>query len=161
MKNTIIAIIVIVVVGIVAYFLFFKTGSTPYPVTNPTYTYTQTETNTPVATTTVPDNSNPPATVIATTTVTVTPTPAPLVASVNIKDFAYIPSTLTVKVGTKVTWTNNDSAPHTVTSDTNALLNSSTLNSGQSYSYTFTTAGTTNYHCSIHPMMTGSVVVVQ
>ncbi len=79
--------------------------------------------------------------------------------SVDIKSFAFNPSTLTVKVGTKVTWTNNDSAPHTITSDSDNLLNSTTLSPGQSYSFTFTTPGTSNYHCTIHPSMKGSVIV--
>lgn len=79
--------------------------------------------------------------------------------AVSIKGFAFSPLNLSVKVGTKVTWTNNDSAPHTVTSDSGTLLNSPTLSPGQSYSVTFTTPGTVNYHCTIHPMMRGTVTV--
>ncbi len=86
-------------------------------------------------------------------------TPATSETSVTIKNFSFSPATLTVKSGTKVTWTNNDTAPHTVTSDSGNQLNSSTLSPGQSFSYTFTDAGTIDYHCAIHPSMKGTVVV--
>ncbi len=78
--------------------------------------------------------------------------------SVSIKSFAFAPETITVKVGTTVTWTNADADAHTVTSK-NGPLNSSPLNTGQSYHYTFTTAGTFQYLCTIHPFMIASVVV--
>jgi plastocyanin len=58
-----------------------------------------------------------------------------------------------------VTWTNNDSVAHTVTSDSNGLLNSPTLSPGDSYSFTFPNSGSTNYHCNIHTMMRGTVIV--
>ncbi len=80
-------------------------------------------------------------------------------ATVAIKNFAYVPTTLTIKTGTKVTWTNNDSAPHTVTSVTGSVLDSPTLATGQAFSYTFTKAGTYNYYCTIHPNMKATVVV--
>ncbi len=80
-------------------------------------------------------------------------------ASVAIKNFSFSPSTLKVKTGTKVTWTNNDSVPHTVTSDQGSLLNSSTLAPGQSFSFIFTKTSTEYYHCNIHAMMKGNVVV--
>jgi hypothetical protein len=63
-----------------------------------------------------------------------------------------------VKVGTKVTWSNQDGTQHTTTSDT-ALWGSPILNPGKSFSFTFTSAGTYTYHCEIHPM-TGTVIVV-
>jgi plastocyanin len=85
---------------------------------------------------------------------------APAAANhVTIAGFAYSPSTLTVSRGTTVTWTNNDSAPHTVTSDGSGPLNSSTLGRGASYSFTFTSAGTFSYHCAVHPSMHGTIVV--
>jgi plastocyanin len=71
---------------------------------------------------------------------------------------AFTPSSLTVAVGTKVTWRNNDSMAHTVTSD-NALFDSGNIGAGGSYTYTFSTAGTYGYHCTIHSGMTGTVVV--
>ena len=81
--------------------------------------------------------------------------------AVAIQNFAFAPQTLTVKAGTKVTWTNNDSAPHTVTStdgpSTSAsptgLFDSGQMNSGASFSFTFTKAGTYYYECTIHASM--------
>jgi plastocyanin len=88
----------------------------------------------------------------------VTPTTGNTVA---IQNFAFTPQTLTVKVGTKVTWTNGDSTTHDVTSTdgpgTSAsrtdLFSSGPLPGGQSFSFTFTKAGTYNYECSIHASM--------
>ncbi len=80
-------------------------------------------------------------------------------ASVSIKGFAFNPSELTVKKGTTVTWTNMDSAPHTVTSDSGNELSSQVLNTGNSYSHTFDTVGTFEYHCSIHTSMKAKVIV--
>ena len=65
-----------------------------------------------------------------------------------------------VKVGTKVTWTNEDTDAHTVTSlNSVGPLSSQALNTGQSYTYTFTKPGTYKYFCSIHPHMVGTIVV--
>lgn len=75
---------------------------------------------------------------------------------VSIVDFSYDPATLTVEKGTTVTWTNKDTVPHTVTSDT---FTSASLNPGQTYSFTFDTEGTFDYHCAFHPNMKGKVVV--
>ena len=82
-------------------------------------------------------------------------------ASVQIKDFAYSPSTLTVKKGTKVTWTNQDSMQHDVTPDDESsnFAGSQLLSKGESYSYTFNTAGTYSYHCTPHTYMKATVVV--
>jgi len=62
---------------------------------------------------------------------------------------AYGTNPLVVAVGTAVTWTNNDTMPHTVTSDTQ-LFDSGTMNAGATFSHTFTTAGDFPYHCTIH-----------
>ncbi len=72
----------------------------------------------------------------------------------------YSPSTITVVIGVNntVTWMNNDAVPHTVTSDT-GLFDSGPINQGGIYSYTFTTPGTYDYHCSYHPWMHGTVIV--
>jgi plastocyanin len=82
-------------------------------------------------------------------------------SSVEIKSFQFNPSALTIKKGTVVTWTNHDSAPHTVTVDQGSGPTSSSLASGATYMYTFNTAGTFNYHCGIHPSMHGTVTVTQ
>jgi plastocyanin len=80
--------------------------------------------------------------------------------TVTIKDFAYSPDTITVAIGTTVTWTNEDSVNHTVTSQT-GLFDSGPLSNGKTFSFTFNTAGDYEYHCTIHPSMVGHVIVVQ
>ncbi len=90
------------------------------------------------------------------------PAPAPTTGasqnSVTIANFAFSPATLTVKAGTTVTWTNKDSATHTVTSDTGAFDSGNVANNA-TYSYTFGSAGTFAYYCGIHPAMKATVVV--
>ncbi len=85
-------------------------------------------------------------------------TTAPAVASLAIRNFAFLPSTLTITAGTVVTVTNDDSVAHTWISNTGAF-NSGDIAPGSSYKFTFTTPGTYLYHCSIHPFMTGTIVV--
>lgn len=85
---------------------------------------------------------------------------APAANTITIKGSAFNPSTLTVKVGTNVTWINQDGMPHTVTSDS-GLFDSGSLSSGNTFVYMFNTPGTYDYHCSIHPPMTGKIVVVE
>ncbi len=79
--------------------------------------------------------------------------------TVDITGFAFSPATLTIHVGDSVTWTNKDSASHTVTSNAGSELNSSTLGKDQSYSHTFNTAGTYAYHCAFHSGMKATVIV--
>ncbi|MGW4525385.1 cupredoxin domain-containing protein [Amycolatopsis sp. NPDC004378] len=80
--------------------------------------------------------------------------------AVAIKDFAFAPAATTVKKGTTVTWTNQDQDAHTVTSTgSGGPLRSPTLQTGQSYQYTFGTPGTFEYLCTIHPFMTATVTV--
>jgi plastocyanin len=100
--------------------------------------------------------------VVAPTTAPAANTPASAPAGTEVKvqiaNFAFSPSTLEVKVGTTVTWTNADSAPHTVTADDGSFA-SNDLNQGASFSFTFTTAGTYAYHCGVHPGMKATVTV--
>ncbi len=77
---------------------------------------------------------------------------------VKIDNFSFSPATITVPVGTTVRWTNRDDIPHTVVNDDQKFA-SKTLDTDEQYSYTFTKAGTYGYFCSIHPKMTGKVVV--
>ncbi len=77
--------------------------------------------------------------------------------SVSIKNFAFDPQTITIKTGTTVTWTNDDSVLHTVTSDGN--FDSGTLDKDETFSYTFDEEGTFSYICTIHPRMTGKIIV--
>lgn len=79
--------------------------------------------------------------------------------TVIIQNFAFNPNNLTVKTNTTVTWINNDSTTHAVTSDNGAFQSSGNLNQGANYTFTFTKAGTYPYHCSIHPKMKGTIVV--
>jgi plastocyanin len=81
--------------------------------------------------------------------------------AITIKNFAFDPSSLTVKTGTAVTWTNYDGATHTIVSDTGspAPFSSDSLSPGASYTFTFTQPGTYTYHCSIHPSMKGTITV--
>jgi len=79
-------------------------------------------------------------------------------AEVKIDNFSFGPGTLTVAVGTTVVWTNHDDIPHTVVS-TEGVFKSKVLDTDEKFSYTFTKAGTFPYFCSIHPKMTGKVVV--
>jgi plastocyanin len=92
---------------------------------------------------------------------TATPAPAGGGNSVTIKNFAFDPSTLTVKTGTTVTWVNNDGAPHALASDAGSpeAFSSGSLSTGASFTFTFTKPGTYKYHCSIHPSMTGTIIV--
>ena len=78
--------------------------------------------------------------------------------TVSISGYAFDPASLSVSTGTTVTWTNNDSVTHTITSDT-GVFSSSDLSPGQTFSYTFNQAGTFAYHCSIHTYMHGTVTV--
>jgi len=77
---------------------------------------------------------------------------------VKIDNFSFGPATLTVAAGTTVTWTNRDDIPHTVVSD-DKVFKSKVLDTDEKFSYTFTKPGTYGYFCSIHPKMTGKVVV--
>jgi plastocyanin len=78
-------------------------------------------------------------------------------------DECFIPSSITVSVGTTVTWTNDDSAAHTVTSGQDAtfdgIFDSSLFMAGRTFSYTFEDAGTYPYFCFVHPWMKGTVTV--
>jgi plastocyanin len=78
--------------------------------------------------------------------------------AVQVKNFSFAPKTLTVPVGTKVTWTFEDSTAHNVTANDKSF-GSKDLASGQSYSFTFNSAGNYSYLCTIHPFMTATVVV--
>jgi plastocyanin len=84
---------------------------------------------------------------------------APAEVNVNIVDFAFDPSTITVAVGTKVTWTQTADTIHDTTSKTNVWSSPILEKKGDKYSYTFTKAGTYDYWCSIHPEMLGKVIV--
>jgi plastocyanin len=79
-------------------------------------------------------------------------------AEVVIDNFVFGPQTVTVPVGATVTWTNRDDIPHTVVS-TEGVFKSKVRDTDEKFSYTFTKPGTYPYYCSVHPKMTGQVVV--
>lgn len=83
--------------------------------------------------------------------------------TVAITDFAYSPATITVKAGTAVTWTNQDSVMHTVTTEDGAPVSfdSGNFGQGETYSFTFEEPGTYDYYCIPHPYMKGTVVVTE
>ena len=79
---------------------------------------------------------------------------------VVIDHFSYDPPTLTVPVGTRVTWVNRDDVPHTATSTAKPRsFDSGTLDTDQQFSYVFTKPGTYDYFCAVHPKMTGQIIV--
>jgi amicyanin len=78
-------------------------------------------------------------------------------ASVKISNFTFSPPQITIKAGTSVTWINEDDIPHTVVSP--PTVRSKPLDTDDTFSFTFTTPGTYKYFCSLHPHMTGTIVV--
>ena len=79
-------------------------------------------------------------------------------AGVEIKEFTFAPAALEIRQGTTVTWTNHDDIPHTVVS-TEKVFKSKVLDTSEKFSFTFSAAGTFPYFCSLHPKMTGRVIV--
>jgi len=77
--------------------------------------------------------------------------------------FTFDPTPLTIHVGDNVTWTNNANTVHTVTSDSTSgeSFVSAALSKGETYTHQFNKNGTFTYHCSIHPTMTGTIIVVE
>jgi plastocyanin len=118
--------------------------------------------------TTAPSASTPPPATSMPTSMPTSmsmPAPASTTASapvatntVAIKGFAFSPADITVKVGTTVTWTNQDQDAHTVTA-TGGAFGSQALDTGAHYTFTFTKPGSYDYLCTIHPFMTATVVV--
>lgn len=128
MNKIIIVVLILVVLAVGGYLVFKNYGSTANPSAMPTMQTQNTNT---------------------------AQTPA-IANQINIVNFSFQPGTMTVKVGTTVTWVNMDSVTHSIKSDT---FNSQNLNQGDKYSFTFKTKGTFPYSCAIHPSMTGTIVV--
>jgi plastocyanin len=80
---------------------------------------------------------------------------------IEIKDFAFNPQTLTVKSGEQITWINRDEEPHTVVSVEKQFKKSTALDTDQIFTVTAGAPGTYTYFCSVHPKMTGTIVVVK
>ncbi len=113
---------------------------------NSTSTTQPTPTSPPVPTTT-PISSGPQASVKMTGSLA--------------SGFAFTPASITIKVGTTVVWTNSTGAPHTSSSDAGSAVtwDSSIINPGGTFNFTFTQVGTFHYHCNVHPYMHGTIVV--
>ena len=138
-----------------------STCDVPTPVVSPTAVPTQgpEATATTAATEAVTPEASPAAPgVPATPSTNDTGKQATGAQAVQIQNYAFAPGTLTVPVGTTVTWTNLDSASHTSTA-TGGEWDSGNLSQGESFSHAFTTAGSFDYACSYHPNMTGTIVV--
>jgi plastocyanin len=84
--------------------------------------------------------------------------PAAAPAAVTIGNFTFNSPMLAVKAGTTVTWTNADDIPHTVVSK-DGVFKSKVLDTGDKFSFTFAKAGQFGYYCSLHPHMTGTIIV--
>ena len=81
---------------------------------------------------------------------------------VAIDNFSFSPQSLTVSLGTRVTWTNHDDVPHTATSASKPrIFSSNALDTDESFSFVFTQPGTYPYFCAVHPHMTGQIIVTQ
>jgi plastocyanin len=85
-------------------------------------------------------------------------TPPAKTVGIDIDNFKFGVVSLEVAPGTTVTWTNRDDVPHTITSTTK-VFKSAALDTGETFSYTFNDAGKFEYYCSMHPRMTGKIVV--
>jgi plastocyanin len=80
-------------------------------------------------------------------------------AEVKIDNFSFTPAKLEIAAGTTVTWVNRDDIPHTVVSNDHVLFKSKALDTDEKFSFSFTKAGKYPYFCSLHPKMTGEVIV--
>jgi plastocyanin len=79
-------------------------------------------------------------------------------SSIEVKNFMFMPTTLTVNAGAEVSWVNKDDEPHTVVSDT-GLFRSGALDTDETFSFKFDKPGTYHFTCSIHPRMVGTIIV--
>lgn len=150
--------IVIAVILVVALAVYFANKNNTN--SNGTNTNTGNNTSAPAPTPTTPPTTETPAP-SGNEQGNTNPTPS-TAQKVTIADMAFSPANITVKKGTTVTWTNQDSVAHTVAeNDGQDGPKSSNLANGQSYSFTYNTVGTFKYHCTIHPNMTGTVTVTE
>ncbi len=105
------------------------------------------------------EDSSPEAAASTPAATTAPAKPAAGGESVAIKGFAFAPQTIKAKVGQKITWSNDDSAAHTVTAKSGGELDSGPIAQGSSFSFTPQQAGTIEYFCEIHPSMLGTIEV--
>jgi plastocyanin len=139
-----------------------KITSQPLPIISPAPCPTAVLVPPPTPFNTIVTPVHTPIPTVRTTDITqARPSPTGVVNTIAIKNFAFDPSTLTVKSGTAVMWTNLDAAPHAIVFDIGSPVtySSGSLPPGSSYLLTFTRPGTYMYHCSIHPSMKGTIIV--
>ena len=131
--------------------------SSPAPTGPPSVTFGSGVTVTPgmPGMTAMPSTGSAPATAGSSATAPAAPVGSNAVA---VDNFKFDPATLTVPVGSTVTWTNKDEEPHTIAAK-DGSFHSPTLDTKGTYSFTFAKPGSYDYICSIHPFMTGTVVV--
>lgn len=148
------AIIIVVLLVIVAAVIFFSikpSSNSDNYMNNGNNQNTNTDNTAPVNNNSgTPNNSN---------TGNQNPASSPQSYTIDISGFAFKPDALTIKAGDSVTWTNKDSAKHTVTSDSGDELDSILLSKGETYSHTFNTPGEYSYHCTPHPYMKAKIIV--
>ena len=104
-----------------------------------------------------PSSPTPTASSQSSPTSTTTVTKVKIVE--NNGKYAFDPATITIKKGTQVVWTNMSDGPHTVTSDTGTFNTPNQITENQTFTFTFTTAGTFTYHCNIHSYMKATIIV--
>lgn len=150
--SAIIAIVGVAIIGL-GFILFLRyTAPDSLPVEDPASKNGNMETNSPPQS--PPDSSG--------NVELETPTAnAPTETAINISDSSYQPELITVKRGATITWTNQDSAAHTVTAEGSSGPSSGLLAQGDEYSHTFEKVGTFTYRCTQHPEMQGTVQVVE
>ena len=138
-KNIIIGIVVaLILIGGLSWYFFSSKNTNP---------------------TTITPSTNTPSTQVIQNETKNIPKTNPVTNTVIIQNFAFFPTELTIKQGDTVTWINKDSATHTVTSLSGNEMDSKQLGTGETYSHVFATIGSFDYHCSIHTMMNGKIIV--
>ncbi len=135
MKTNLIMVLAIIGVLIAGGAVYFLTQQNYQPATN------NNQNNSPA--------TNPPSSVSA----------VAQTYNIEISNFVFSPSSLTIKKGDTVIWTNKDLMSHTITSDSGSELESARFGRAETYSHTFNTAGTFSYHCSVHSTMKGTIIV--
>jgi plastocyanin len=104
------------------------------------------------------ERSGPAGSMVQVTAAEAAPNSGP--QQITIDNFSFSPAKLTVSVGSQVTWVNHDDVPHTVTSSAQPkLFHSGTMDTDDQFSHTFTTPGTYDYFCALHPKMTAQIIV--
>lgn len=158
MKRTAIAIAILAVMVMVGAGCKKKaTTVNPPPITNTPETINTNADRTITTNTNAGVNSNPNAN--TNSPINTNASVTNLTAHLSIMDDVFVPTSLTVKRGTKVTWTHNGSSSHQVVWDTSGPSDSQLLANGMQYEYTFSQTGTFRYHCSFHGTMLGTVNV--